>query len=65
MSGRLTLGVEEGHVEVPGKQRLRQVPEVLLEQLSHVVGLLALLVQVHLAAAVELLAELRGVSTPI
>lgn len=56
---KLTCGVDEGCVELPGEQRVRHVPEELLQQSCHVVHAVVL-VQLDVDAAVKLLTKLRS-----
>lgn len=49
-----TCGVDEGCVELLGQERVRHVPEELLQQRSHIMDAV-LLIQLNVDAAVKLL----------
>lgn len=53
------LRLQEGLVEVSGQQRLRQVPEELLEQRGHVVRTV-IRRQLHVTETVELLPQMSN-----
>lgn len=60
----LTVGVQEGGVQLSGQQRIRHVSEELFEQRRHVMDAV-LLVQLDVHAHVEVLHQLRNKHTHI
>lgn len=58
----LTVGVQEGGVQLSGQQRIRHVSEELFEQRRHIMDAV-LLVQLDVHAHVEVLHQLRNKHT--